>query len=306
MTRALAGGLGLVVALVLGGCGGDDEPDPAPAKQPLRIGTKNFTESDILGELYKQALEARGIPVELQSQVGSLEVTNQALRDGSLDMYPEYVGVLLSEVHGVVKRPPTAPAAYELAKQLEEKSRFTLLDATPASNENALAVKKSFGRRKRIASIADLEQRLPRATLMVAPEFLGRFEGSKGLREEYGLTKLRTRTWAAAGEQYPLLDSGKVDVALVFTTDSQLASGDYTVLEDPKGLFATNHVVPRVSQKTQKLYGPQLASALNGVSALLTTPVLRALNAQVSIDKRTPREVAKEFLLANNLTRAVR
>ncbi len=305
MTRASAVAVALAAALVLGGCGGEERPDE-PVKQPLRVGTKNFTESEILGELYKQALESRGIRVALQSQVGSLEVTNQALRDGSLDMYPEYVGVLLSEVHGVVKRPPTAPAAYELAKQLEEKSRFTLLDATPASNENALAVKKSFGRRKQIATIDDLEQRLPRATLMVAPEFLGRFEGSKGLREVYGLTKLRTRTWAAAGEQYPLLDSGKVDVALVFTTDSQLASGDYTVLEDPKGLFATNHVVPRISQKTLKLYGPRLSSALNGVSAVLTTPVLRALNAQVRIDKRTPRDVAKEFLLANNLTRAVR
>jgi osmoprotectant transport system substrate-binding protein len=303
MTRAVAGAVALLVALMLGGCGSEAK-EPDPPKQPLRIGTKNFTESEIFGELYKQALESRGIPVELQSQIGSTEVINQALRDGSLDMYPEYVGVLLSEVDDVEERPPSAQAAYALAKKLEEQRAFTLLDATPASNENALAVQKDFGERKQIASIPDLKRRLPRATLKAAPEFGGRVEGMVGLRKVYGLTKLRLRPWSEAGEQYPELDSGKVDVALVFTTDSQLAGGDYTVLKDPKGVFATNHVAPLISQKALKLHGPQLATTLNAVSALLTTPVMRALNAKVSNDKRTPRDVAKEFLLANNITRA--
>jgi osmoprotectant transport system substrate-binding protein len=303
MTRVIAGAVALLVALVLGGCGSDAK-EAEPAKEPLRIGTKNFTESEIFGELYKQALESRGIPVTLQSQIGSTEVINQALRDGSLDMYPEYIGVLLSEVDGITDRPPTAQAAYELAKKLEKARRFTLLDATRASNENALAVQKAFGERKQIASIPDLKERLPRATLKAAPEFGGRIEGMVGLRKVYGLTKLRLRPWSEAGEQYPDLDSGKVDVALVFTTDSQLAGGQYTVLKDPKGVFATNHVAPLISQKALKLHGPQLGATLNAVSALLTTPVMRALNAKVSIDKRTPRDVAKEFLLANDITRA--
>ena len=164
-------------------------------------------------------------------------------------------------------------------------------------------MQKAFGERKKVASIPDLKERLPRATLKAAPEFGGRVEGMVGLRKVYGLTKLRLRPWSEAGEQYPELDNGKVDVALVFTTDSQLAGGDYTVLKDPKGVFATNHVAPLISQKALKRHGPQLAATLNAVSALLTTPVMRALNAKVSIDKRTPREVAKEFLVANNLTR---
>lgn len=307
MTRALRlrWAVAVVLAVALGGCGSDATTDKDAVKPPLRIGTKNFTESEILGELYKQALESRGIRVELQSQVGSTEVTNQALRDGSLDMYPEYVGVLLSVVDGIVDLQPSAQAAYERAKQIEQRRKFTLLDATQLSNENALAVTTSFARRRAITSIPDLKRRLPKARLAAAPEFGSRFEGLVGLGEMYGLRHLRFRPWAAAGEQYPDLDSGKIDVALVFTTDSQLAGGEYTVLQDPKGLFATNHVAPLISQKALTLHGPQLSATLNQVSAALTTPVMRALNAKVSIDKRTPRKVARGFLLENNLTRAV-
>ena len=102
-----------VVALALAACGGDDKPAKTVAEPaPLRIGTKNFTESDIVGQLYKQALDAKGVPAELQSMVGTTEVINLALRDGSLDMYPEYVGVLLSEVDKIEQRPATAAAAY--------------------------------------------------------------------------------------------------------------------------------------------------------------------------------------------------
>src|SRR4029453_6738313 len=108
-------------ALALAGCGGSDSPgnrtatgDDAPA--PLRIGTKNFAEQFLLGELYKQALEAKGFPVELKDNIGSTEIIHQALTDGALDMYPEYMGVLLSEVANVRARPAGPAAAYERAQ----------------------------------------------------------------------------------------------------------------------------------------------------------------------------------------------
>jgi osmoprotectant transport system substrate-binding protein len=298
--RAIAVSLALLVALALAACGGADPPPPTAASAgPVRIGTKNFPESEILGELYTQALEAKGIPVDLQSSVGPGELTNRALRLGLLDMYPEYVGVLLSEVDKVVSRPTSPQAAYRLAKGIEERRGFTLLQQTRLSNENALAVKQSFGRRRGVRSIPDLARLRPDERVGVAPEFPGRFEGTKGLRKLYRLS-LRTKVVDVPhGRQYPELDSGKIAAASVFTTDSQLARGRYTLLRDPKGVFAKNHVAPVISQKALKAHGPLLAATLNAVSALLTTPVMRDLNAMAA--KRTPQQVADSFLRAHGL-----
>jgi osmoprotectant transport system substrate-binding protein len=298
--RAIAGCLALLVALVLASCGGADAPARTAAHAgPVRIGTKNFTESEILGELYTQALEAKGIQVDLQSSVGPGELTNRALRLGLLDMYPEYVGVLLSEVDKIVSRPTSPQAAYRLAKGIEERRGFTLLKPTRLSNENALAVKRSFGRRRGVSSIPDLARLRPGERVGVAPEFATRFEGGKGLRKLYGLS-LRTKVVdVPAGRQYPELDSGRIAAASVFTTDSQLARGGYTLLRDPKGVFAKNHVAPMISMKALKAHGPLLAATLNAVSALLTTPVMRDLNAMAA--SRTPRQVADAFLRAHGL-----
>lgn len=298
--RAIPGCLALLVALALGACGdADPSPRTTGGPGPVRIGTKNFTESKILGELYKQALEAKGTRVELQSSLGPGELTNRALRLGLLDMYPEYVGVLLSEVDKIVDRPASPQAAYRLAKKIEEHRGFTLLKQTRLSNENALAVKRSFGRRRGVRSIPDLARLRRDERVGVAPEFVTRFEGAKGLRKLYGLNPRTKVVDVPGGRQYPQLDSGKIAAALVFTTDSQLAGDHYLLLRDPKGVFAKNHVAPMISKKALKRHGPLLAATLNAVSALLTTPVMRELNAMAA--KRTPRQVADEFLRAHGL-----
>jgi osmoprotectant transport system substrate-binding protein len=302
--RLTAWPLALAVALVLASCGGTENSGQKPKADnvPFRIGTKNFTESEILGELYKQALEAKGMRVELQSAVGPTELINGALRDGLLDMYPEYIGVLLSEVDKIVERPASADAAYRLAKTIEERRRFTLLAPTRLSNENALAVKQSFARKRHVKSIADLKRLHPAARLGAAPEFLTRFEGMIGLRRRYGLMGLKTTLVDPnTGLRYAALDSGKIDVASVFTTDSQLADGRYTLLADPKGVFEKQHVAPIVSRKALDAHGPVLAATLNAVSALLTTPVMRELNAKADVQKQSPRDIADEFLRSNGL-----
>ncbi|HEV7808152.1 MAG TPA: glycine betaine ABC transporter substrate-binding protein [Solirubrobacteraceae bacterium] len=293
--------LGFVLALAVGACGGDDKSDSEKGSNaPIRIGSKNFAEATILGELYKQALEAKGMPVELRSGVGPSETVNRVLRKGRLDMYPEYVGVLLSELDEIHDRPSDAAAAYELAKGAEEKHKLTLLDQTPFTNDNALAVTDDFARRHDVRAITDIA-RLDKPTLLGAPEFENRYEGMRGLRRVYGLTSLKMKKWTSAGDQYPRLDKGKTDVALVFTTDPQLASGRYTILDDPKGLFAEQHLAPLISQKALDAHGPKLAATINAVSALLTNPVMQGLNGKVALDKRLPRDVAAEFLRDNDL-----
>jgi osmoprotectant transport system substrate-binding protein len=298
----------LVLAATLAACGGGSDDDAGEAtdsatpssQAPIRIGSKNFSEQTILGELYRRALEAKGFEVALKADIGSTEIIHRALRGGALDMYPEYVGVLLSEIAEVRSRPRGATAAYELAKEYEQKGGFTMLSQTPFSNPNALGVKPAFAKRHRLRTIADLKRLKGRVKIGALPEFRTRFEGLKGLREVYGLRNLRV-TAVESGGRYAALDSGDVDVASVFTTEGQLAGEKYVVLEDPRGLFASGHVAPIISDEVLETHGPGLQAAIDAVSKALTTPAMREMNAAVDLSMRKPAAVAVEFLRAENL-----
>src|SRR3954470_20193485 len=196
---------------MLGGCGGGKTAAGGATSRgddpvPLRIGTKNFAEQFLLGELYKQALEAKGIPVELKENIGSSEIIHQALLDGALDMYPEYVGVLLSEVANVRRRPTSPTAAYRAAQAFEQGKGFMLLGATPFSDANALAVTPAYARRNHVRGIADLAKVRGTVRIGAPPEFRTRFEGLVGLRQRYRLRNA-TATPLAIGRQYAALDS---------------------------------------------------------------------------------------------------
>jgi osmoprotectant transport system substrate-binding protein len=290
----------LALALVIGACGGGDS---TPAQPPIRIGTKNFTEQFILGELYSRALRAKGFDVQLKGNIGSTEITHRALTAGLVDMYPEYIGVLLSVIASKTTRQQSAAAAYELAKDFEERGGYTLLRSTPFSNANALAVKPAFARRHSLRSIADLKRLKRWVRLAALPEFRNRYEGMKGLRARYGLRNLRMITLTKSDQRYPTLDSGKADVTLAFTTDGELATSRYVQLDDPRGLFASGHLAPIISSKVLKAHGPVLAKAIDAVTAKLTTSAMRMMNKAVDIDKRTPPEVAQEFLRTHGLVK---
>ena len=306
--RRLAGWAVVVAALVLAGCGGDRDAaeraqasrdgQPAPA---VRIGTKNFTEQYILGELYRQALEAEGFRVELKRDIGSSEIVHEALVAGALDMYPEYVGVLLSEIADQPSRPRDARAAYQQAKAYEEERGFTLLAMTPFSDSNALAVTAATARRHGLSRISDL-RRLPGGDVEIGapPEFQTRFEGRLGLQRVYGMSDV-TVTALPIGEQYEALDSGQVDAAAVFTTDGRLVARRYVVLDDPRRLFAAQHVAPVIDRDTLSAHGPALAAAVDAVSRRLTTRAMRRMNAEVDLRGRDPAAVARRFLSAEDL-----
>src|SRR3954451_25052110 len=175
MRRRLLTAAVAVLIVAFAGCGGSSgsgkkgsgAPSDAPA---ITIGTKNFTEQFILGEIYKQALESSGFKVELKENIGTSEIVDRALTAGSLDMYPEYTGVLLSEIAGMRERPRSPQAAYRQAKAFEEKRGFTLLGMTPFSDSNALAVSPQTARRYNLKTIKDLE-RVPGLTIGAPPEF---------------------------------------------------------------------------------------------------------------------------------------
>jgi osmoprotectant transport system substrate-binding protein len=289
----------LAALLIVAGCGGSDTParstTRAPEQAPLRIGTKNFAEQFLLGQLYKQALEAKGFRVELKENIGSTEITHQALMDGALDMYPEYVGVLLSEVANVRARPKSPAAAYAQAQAFERRRGFMLLGMTPFSDANALAAKPAFARRNHVRSIADLAKVPGGVRIGAPPEFETRFEGLVGLGQRYGIRDARFRP-LAIGRQYTALDDGRVDVAAVFTTDGQLAKRRYVILDDPRGVFGTQHVAPIISAAALRTHGPRLRTVIDAVSRRLTASAMRRMNAAVQLDGRSSADVADRFL----------
>lgn len=306
---AVAVATAVILSLALGACGGDGDDDDqtvsprtvtTAAGPPIRVGTKDFTEQFILGELYSQALRAKGFRVQLKSNVGSSEITHQALVGGALDMYPEYVGTLLSEIAEVTRRPASPAAAYARAKAFEEGRGFTLLASTPFSDSEALAVTPAFSKRRGVRALADLKRLSSRVRIGAPREFRSRFEGLIGLARVYDVRKPRF-TRLDFDQRYPSLDSGKVDVAAVFTTERQLAGNKYVVLDDPRGLFAIQHVAPIISQKMLAAHGPSLRTTIDAVSATLTTVAMRRMNGAVDLDGRTPREVAAEFLRSQAL-----
>jgi osmoprotectant transport system substrate-binding protein len=300
LTRTALAGLLAAGALAAVGVQASSASLPGTGKPAVVIGDKNFAEENILGALYAQALTAQGYKVTLKDNIGTSEITWKALVAGQIDLYPEYTGTLLSAIAGITKNPTSATAAYKEAATYAAAHGFTLLNATPFYDSDALAVLTAYAKTNHLTTISDLKKLGSKVILGAAPEFATRFEGLLGLKQEYGIDP--TFKPIAIGLSYTALDSGKVDVQDVFTTDGQLATaGKYVILSDPKHVFGYQNVAPVVSSKLLAKEGPAFASTLNKVDALLTFNALQSLNKAVSIDQETPASVAAAFLKANGL-----
>jgi osmoprotectant transport system substrate-binding protein len=306
-----------VVSIFLFAACGDDDDDEEPAggqngggqqaaeqpgegKPTVTLGTKDFTEEFVLGELYKQALEAKGYTVNLKKNIGSTEIIDKSLTSGEIDGYPEYLGVSVAVTFRKDVIPKSAEETYNLAKRLYEERGQVISEQTPFFDVDAIATTKEFAEENGLKSVADLKK-LDSFTVGARPEFRDRFQGLKGMRSEYGLTNAQFKQ-LALGIQYQALDNGDVDSANVFSTDAQLASGKYTVLEDPKGVFGYQHVAMVMNRdKYEALGGQQFFDVIDEVSALLTNDAMITMNKAVAIDKQDEAEVAREFLEANGL-----
>jgi osmoprotectant transport system substrate-binding protein len=280
------------------GGGGGVSSDAGKGKS-ITLGTKNFTEAFVLGELYKQALEAKGFNVNYKKNLGSSEIADKALTSGQIDAYPEYVGVFLSVSAGDTKTYATVEDAYAAAKAFAEKRGDTFSTLTPFTDTDAIATTKDFATKNSLKSVEDLKKLGSGLKLAGPPEFKSRFTGLKGLASEYGVKP--TFVPLAIGLQYKALDTGKVDAADVFTTDGALQGGKYTVLTDPKNIFGFQNVGMITSSKASVAAGPAYAQTVDAVSAKLTTEAMQQMNAAVDIDKQDPAAVAKQFLQANGL-----
>ena len=272
---------------------------PGKGKPPIVMGDKNFTEEFIAGDLYADALRAKGFTVTLKPNIGSSEIIDKALTSGQIQMYPEYTGVVLSVLKGQTKVPASAAATYQAAKAWEASRGFVMLNPTPFQDRDATAALVGFAKKHGLTTMEDLKK-LPSFTNGGPPENKTRYEGLVGMHQAYHLYNVKFVP-LTIGLQYQALDSGNVDTANIFTTDGQLESGKYTVLTDPKHIYGFQQLAPVVSKKLLATEGPAFVATLNAVSAKLTTSIMQHLNAAVDIDKVDPATVASKFLKANGL-----
>jgi osmoprotectant transport system substrate-binding protein len=298
----------VALAVVVAACGSSSNSKtstssssskPGAGKPPVVIGDKNFTEEFILGDLYAQALQAKGYKVSVKGNIGSSEITYKALTSGQIQMYPEYTGVIVSVLAGNTKPPHSAQQTLSEAKAFVTKHGFTLLNPTPFYDTDAMGTLKSFATKHHLHTISDLKALGHSVKLGGAPEFATRYEGLIGLKKVYGINP--TFKPLSIGLTYKALDTGQVQVSDVFTTDPQLTTGKYTILSDPKNVFGFQNVTPIVKASVLKSEGPAFAQTLNKVSSLLTLDAIRKMNAAVALNQEAPAKVAHQFLAANGL-----
>jgi osmoprotectant transport system substrate-binding protein len=287
--------IGLAVAVVA---------RPAEAKQAagptIIVGSKNFPEEDILGQLYTQALKAKGFTVQYKSQIGATELMTSALQGGKINFYPEYTGVIVQDVFHHTFSPKTAAATYQLAKKLEAGKGYTLLNPTPFYDTDVLAVTNATASKYGLKTISDLKK-AGSFKLGGFPECKTRNTCFIGYTKQYGLSKASFLPLAGISA-YAALDAGKVLAADVFSTDPPLAKpSKYTVLADPKHVTGFQNVAPIVKTSLAQQLGSKFASTVNAVSAKLTLPAIIAMNKAVEVDKHSAASVAKAFLKANGL-----
>jgi osmoprotectant transport system substrate-binding protein len=293
------------LALVAGcGAGGDPLAQPSgggeSSKAPsdtIVVGSANFPENVVLAEIYAGALEAKGVKVTKKLNIGNREAFMQALQDGSIDLIPEYSGVLLQffDKKATAVTPDEVYAA--IPKVLPET--LTVLDKSSAEDKDAIVVTQETASQYSLKSIEDLGPVAKDLVIGGPPEFRTRQTGLVGLKDVYGLTFKQFRPLDVAGPlSVQALKNGQVQAVNLFTTQSAIAENNFVVLEDPKNLFAAQNVLPLI---TKSKASDTVKEALNAVSAKLDTDQLADLVKQAEVDKKNPDDVAKEWLSSAGL-----
>ena len=263
----------------------------------VTIGSKNFTEEFILGEIYAQALQATGYNVKKQLNLGSEQIALRAVKSGQVDAYPEYTGTALTSFFGkkATQVPHDEQKAYQQAKAGFAKDGLTALPPTPFTDSNGVGMLKAKAQKLGITKISDLTSKGSSLTLYGTPECPQRPDCLLGLQQVY---KIHFKKFVPVDPslRHKVLDSGQADVSIVFTTDGQIAQGKELLLQDDKHLFPPYNATLVFKDATLKKLGPDAEKTVALVQKGLTTQAMQELNSRVDIDKQTPAAVAKEYL----------
>lgn len=281
-------------------CGGSSSKSSNPlnptsggAAKSIVVGSANFYESKLVGEIYAQALEAKGLKVTRKFDIGAREVYYPQVQSGAITIMPEYNGALLA---GPVDKTSTATSTDEVDAALKAKLPATLeiLDPSAAQDKDSVTVTKATADKYKLKSISDLGPVAKDLVIGGPPEFKTRKQGVVGLKDVYGLTFKNFQPLDEAGPvSIAALKNGRVDAADIFSTDPSIPANGFVSLDDPKNIFTAQNVVPLVYKSAVT---PAITTALNAVSAKLDQASLVAMDAKLVNEKADQATVAKTWL----------
>ncbi|HWC26809.1 MAG TPA: glycine betaine ABC transporter substrate-binding protein [Solirubrobacteraceae bacterium] len=272
------------------------EPIQGASATSLTVGSKNFTEQYVLGEIYSQALKAAGYNVSTDLKLGSEVIAYRSLRQGEIDAYPEYTGTALTSFFDVkiADVPKDAQQAYQDAKAAYAEQNVTALPPTPFENTYRMAVTKAtaerLGNPTKISDLAEHDQDM---VVNGYPECRQRIDCLLGVQRTY---RLDFERFLPGENPYQVLDSGDADVAFVFSTDGPLSTDKYVVLDDDKSLFPPYNITFSVRNDAARKLGSEGQKVITDVQKYMTEEIMQELNARVDIDKQEPAAVAEEYL----------
>jgi osmoprotectant transport system substrate-binding protein len=305
--RLLLALAGLALAVTACGEAGDDtggSSQPQGASLRVTLGTQEFPEARILGELWRQALATNGYAVDLRKGVGPAEDLDRALQDGTIDGYVAYTGTVLSVVAGQDVTGLDPEETYAKAKEFYAGQDMVMSEMTPFQNKDAIATTTAYAEEHDLSEIGDLAG-LDSFTLGARPEFEDLQLGLTGLQETYGLDNAEFAP-LELGQQYAALDDGTAQAVDAFTTDPQLEGGGYRLLEDPELLFGSHNVVMVVGKDDlERVDARAFLRVVDTVNSELTEEAMVRMNAEVT-EGRSDEVVAREFLRSVGLDRPIR
>jgi osmoprotectant transport system substrate-binding protein len=303
----------LVLVFGVAACGDDDDDDGGGETTAglieensdnngvqITVGSKNFTEQLLLGEIYAQGLEAAGYDVTTDLNLGDEFIAFKAVEDGEIDAYPEYTSTILTSIFEVPPEdvPSDAEQAREDAQSELDDHSLVAYPPTPFSSANAVGLLTETADELGVSTTSDLEGKSQDLVLAGSPECRQRIDCLLGLEQNYGL-EFKEFTPVDIGLRYEVLDKGDADLSILFTTDAQLFTDPdkYTILEDDMGVLPAGNVLFVARQETVDEAGEDFGTTVESVQENLTLEVMQELNARVDVDKEEPADVAHDYLV---------
>ena len=277
--------------------GGVSSPTVSASAKPIIVGSKSFSESKTVSEIYALALEHAGYKVVRKPNISN-SVVYKAVKTGQIDVYPEYTGTIVEAYLKKNASGKSAPQIAKLAKDGVKKEGLVTFNYAPGDNRQGVGIRTSVAKKYNIKTLSDLQKKANKIRFVSQGEFDKRADALPGMNKKYGKYNFKSQKDYDDSLKYKIMSQGKGDAAPVSTTDGQLATNNFTLLKDNKNLWPPYNLVPLVNKKSAESH-PKMEKALNKIDAKLTTKQLTNLNKKVDVDGQNYKTVAKNWYNAN-------